>query len=362
MDSGGWVASDSTKYEFHDQRPDWISLASVAISVDDINEFNSQYRQIIDAEKKRFGIRTHHPIIKDEDITRWVSDWERAEARREIVEKLLSIDCIRDIQFVETSLDPMWITVFEENDDDKQRMTSQQFMNSILEKYYNVIAIWEYLRREHVRPDDWPRNDWPVHKNVMTDDFGGNVSTAWLEIGTMADTIKVVPQGDKTYPLLSLADLTMDTVKQQVPRWHEKDIYDFLKKITPRNSAFVDSAAIDTIPELNKIVPHITDNVRTLIHYPKPTVYIHAGSVGNKKAKSLDIYDRACEFAMNEGGCVKFLNESHDRDFFSGEDIMTSLDKGAGHLRDYSELNKYRSIAVYNRQEALEFLSEKLSD
>jgi hypothetical protein len=40
MDENGWVASDATKYKFHDQRPNWISLAAVAVAVDDIERFN----------------------------------------------------------------------------------------------------------------------------------------------------------------------------------------------------------------------------------------------------------------------------------------------------------------------------------
>ncbi|MWV38762.1 hypothetical protein [Natrialba sp. INN-245] len=360
MDSSGWVASDSTKYKFHDQRPNWISLASVAIAVDDICEFNSSYEAIIEDKKSEYGIRTQHPIIKDEDITRWVPDWERAEARRDIVTELLSIEYIRDIQFVETSLDPMWVTVFEDNEDDKRRMNSQEFMNSILEKYYNIIAIWEYLRREHVRPEDWPSHDWPVHKNILTDDFGGNVSPAWLEIGSMADDIKVVPQGDRTYPLLSLADLTMDMVKQHVPEWHEKQIYEFLKRITPENSAYVDSVALDSNPPLSKVIPHTKDSVRTLIHYPTPTTYIYSGSVGNKKAKSLDIYEHACRFAMENNGCVKFFNESHDRDFMSDEDLLISLNEHAGNLREYEDLNDDKSVTVLNREEAKELFHDEI--
>jgi len=361
MNDGGWVASDATKYKFHDERPNWISLASVAIAVDDIAAFNESYFGIVEEKKSEFGIRTQHPVIKDEDITRWVVDWERAKARRDIVTDLLSIDTIRDIQFVETSLDPMWITIFEENEEEKKRMNSQKFMNNFLEKYYNLVAIWEYLRREHTRPDDWPHRDWPTHKNVLTDDFGGQVSPVWLEIGAMAEQINVVPQGDKTYPLLSLADLTMDMVKQQVPNWHEKEIYEFLKKTTPDSSAYIDSVALDSDPELTKMVPKTTDNVRTLIHYPKPTVYIQSGSVGNKKAKSLDIYELACEFAQEREGCVKFFNESHDRDFLASGDYLITLDKNAGDLRDYEELNDEKSPSVMNRSEAKVFLNESIS-
>lgn len=362
MNDGGWVASDATKYKFHDQRPNWISLASVAISVDDIKQFNQEYFKIVQEKQSEYGIRTQHPLIKDGDITRWVTDWERAEARRDIVTELLSIDTIRDIQFTETSLDPMWVTIFDDSEEDKKRMNSQQFMNNFLEKYYNLIAIWEYLRREHTRAYDWPHRDWPVHKNIMTDDFGGPISEVWLEIGAMAENVQVVPQGDKTYPLLSLADLTMDMVKQQVSDWDEQKIYEFLKDITPDGSAYVDSTAMDSNPELKKMIPHTTDSIRTLLHYPSPTVYIECGSsMNNKKAKSLDIYEHACRFAQKNEGCVKFFNENHDRDFLTSADYLISLESRVGKLRDYEELNDDKSVTVMNRAEAREFFGEELS-
>ena len=135
MPNDGWVASDATKYKFHDERPNWISLAAVAVAVDDLEEFNDRYFEIIEEKTEKYGIETQHPIIKDSDITRWATDWDRAEARREIVTELLSIETIREVQFVETSLSPMWITMFQENDDEKMRIESQKFMNNFLEKW-----------------------------------------------------------------------------------------------------------------------------------------------------------------------------------------------------------------------------------
>lgn len=362
MTESGWVASDATKYKFHDQRPNWISLAAVAVAVDDIEEFNDRYFEIVEEKARKYGIKTEHPIIKDEDVTRWVTDWERADARQDIVTELLSIDTIREVQFVETSLDPQWITLFHENEDDKKRMESQRFMNDFLEKYYNVVAIWEYLRKKKTRPQHLPHENWPIHKNVLTDDFGGQISKAWLDVGELSDNIRVIPQGDKTYPLLSLADLTMDMVKQQVDEWDEQEIYEFLKDITPDESAYVDSKAIDHGQDLEKLVPHTTESIRTILHYPSPIVHIETGnSMNTKKAKSLDVFEHACKFAQENDGCVKFFNENHDRDFMTREDYLITLDTQVGSLADYEELNDRKSVTVMNRDEAMSFFDSQLS-
>lgn len=362
MDENGWVASDATKYKFHDQRPNWISLAAVAVAVDDIAEFNREYFEIVESKMQKYDIRKQYPIIKDGDITRWVNDWNRSTARQEIVEELFTIDTIREVQFVETSLSPMWITLFETNEDDKKRIESQKFMNNFLEKYYNIIAIWEYLRKKETRPQHLPHSDWPIHKNVLTDDFGGQISDAWLDVGELSDSIRVIPQGDRTYPLLSLADLTMDMVKQQVDEWDAQNIYEFLKDITPDGSAYVDSKTIDRGSGLERMIPHTTDSIRSILHYPSPKVYIETGrSITTKKFKKLDTFDHFVKFAQENGGCVKFFNENHDRDYISSEDYLVTLDEDAEGLRDYSNLNDNKSVTVMNRREAKEFLTEQLS-
>lgn len=361
MTDGGWVASDATKYRFHDRRPNWISLAAVAVAVDDIDEFNSEYFRIVEEKSEEYGIHTQHPIIKDEDVARWVTDWERPRARQDIVSELLAIETIREIQFVETSLSPMWVTLFEENEDDKMRIESQEFMNKFLEKYYNVIAIWEYLRKKNTRPQHLPYPKWPIHGNVLTDDFGGHVSEAWLEVGRLADEIRVIPHGDETYPLLSLADLTMDMVKQQVDEWDEQEIYEFLKDITPEESAYVDSRAIDHGDDLEKMIPHTTDSIRGILHYPSPTIYVESGSITTKKARKLDICAHLRKYAQENDGCVKFFNESHDRDYMTRDDYLVVLDGDAGALTDYDELNDRKSVTVMNRDEARTFLADELS-
>ncbi|MDS0260247.1 hypothetical protein NDI56_12660 [Haloarcula sp. S1CR25-12] len=356
------MASDATKYRFHEQQPNWVSLAAVAVAVDDIEEFDSRYFEIITKKCGEYGIETEHPIIKDSDITRWVKDWEREDARKEIVQELLTIETIREVQFVETSLPPQWVTLFRDNEDDRKRMESQEFMNNILEKYYNIIAIWEYLRKKKTRPEHLPYDTWPIHKNVLTDDFGGQISKSWLDVGELSNKIRVIPQGDKTYPLLSLADLTMDMVKQQVEEWDEEEIYKFLKDITPEDSAYVDSKSIDHGIDLRHMVPHTTDSIRSILHYPSPTVYIETGDeLSTKKVKSLDIFEHACKFAQKSDGCVKFFNENHDRDFMDSSDFLICLGDNKDQLEDYASLNDRKSVSVLDRSEAIRLFQDELS-
>jgi len=170
MSTDGWVASDATKYSLEDQRPDWVSLVSVAVAVEDLSEFNNSYESIVDGKVDEFGIEVQHPIIKNEDLNRWGSDWQRKEMRRDIVEELLTIRALDTIQVVETSLHSQWVTVFRNEEDKKDRIRSEEFIEKHLQPYYNLISIWEYLRKHEDRPK--------TYRNVMTDDFSGKSSPA----------------------------------------------------------------------------------------------------------------------------------------------------------------------------------------
>jgi len=302
MSTDGWVASDATKYSLEDQRPDWVSLVSVAVAVEDLSEFNNSYESIVDGKVDEFGIEVQHPIIKNEDLNRWGSDWQRKEMRRDIVEELLTIRALDTIQVVETSLHSQWVTVFRNEEDKKDRIRSEEFIEKHLQPYYNLISIWEYLRKHEDRPK--------TYRNVMTDDFSGKSSPAWIQIGKMSNELQVIPKGDQTYPLLSLADLLMELIKQEVDEWNEQQIYEYLKKKTPNDSAYVDSDGVNETEQLRMISPHSTHNINTHLHYPHPIVFIDTGSIDSRTVTSLDFFDHATKFARSNGGCIKFFDKN----------------------------------------------------
>ena len=146
-----------------------------------------------------------------------------------------------------------------------------------------------------------------------------------------------------------------------VDEWDEQEIYEFLKEITPSDSAYVDSKAIDHGADLEKMIPHTPESIRSVLHYPSPRVYIETGNaMKSKKAKSLDIFDHACKFAQENGGCVKFFNESRDRDYMDSDDYLILLDDSLDGLDDYQELNDRRSISLLDRDGAKEFFRDKI--
>lgn len=347
--SRGVVASDSVRNRFDNKKPDGVATVSVAVAVSDISEFNESYESVIREFQSEHGVTAPHPIIKDQDITRWVPNWAQETARRDLVTELLAFDSLETIQITETSLDNQWIHMYE-RDRDGEQLPSSAFVNNVLSSYYNIVSIWKYLKNggDRSRPT-------PNRLNVITDDFSGKTFPAWEEVSQQVEQLNVVPQGDVTYPLLSFADLLMGLLKQEVNPLYSKSVYEFLKE---RTDAYVDA---DTVKNVSKLVPSERQSIRQELYYPKPTVYVDKGGMPKDKLTSLDVFLHACRYAYQNEGCVKFFEESHDRDFLQDGDVIVTLGNNRSYLEDYRDLNTEKSVQVKTRDEVIDFLLSELS-
>lgn len=346
------MASDATKYSLKDRRPDWVSLVSVAVAVKDIKKFNSAYGKTVRQYMQDYDIRRRYPILKSDDIARWADDWVIEDVLRDMVEDLLRIETLDTIQITETSLHSRWVDVFSDDGNSQKTVRSEDFINKYLEPYYNIISVWEYLRKAGTRPR--------THRKVLTDDFSGHISPAWLSVGSKAEELRIVPKGDETYALLSMADLLMEYIKQEVDTWGEKEIYEHLKERTHEKGGWIDSDAIDTDEELRMIAPHKHTHINTARYYPSPTIYIDSGSLKSKVVRSLDFYDYALAYARKFDGSVKFLNESQDRDYITSQDYVICLDGNCSDYHYLEDLNSVRVPEVIDMDGALSLFEDKL--
>lgn len=347
--SRGVVASDSVRNRFDDKKPDGVATVSVAVAVEDIEEFDESYEEVVGKFQSKHGVAAPHPIVKDQDITRWVPNWAQEAARRDLVNELLTLGSLETIQITETSLDNQWIHMYED-DQSGEQLPSSDFVNNVLSSYYNIVSIWKYLENG----DDGSRPT-PNRLRVITDDFSGKTFPAWEEVSEQVEQLNVVPQGDVTYPLLSFADLLMGLLKQEVNPLYSKDVYEFLKE---RTDAYVDA---DTVKNVSKLVPSERQSIRQELYYPNPTIYIDKGGMPKDKLTSLDVFLHACRYAYQNKGCVKFFEESHDRDFLQDGDVIVTLGNNRSYLEDYQDLNTEKSVTVKTRNEIVDFLLSKLS-
>jgi hypothetical protein len=351
MESNGIIAADATKNEFHENRPNGVNVVSVAVAVDDHREFNGSYFDIVARKVSEYDIKVPHPIIKNKDISRYVPTWQVEEARRDIVFDLLSIESLDTIFVTETYLTPRWIELYRDEPNTFRRETSHDFVKDVLFQYYDIASIWKYLERYHGGDG--------THHDVMTDYFSGQVCRAYQEVGEWSDELRIVPQGDRTYPVLSMADLLTGLLKQEVYPLRRDEIQDYIEDETP---GYVVAEGIHEDGELDKLVPHSTDSIRTDLNLPEPTVYVDRGDVDKEDVVSLDLFDHACLYAQQQGGSVKFFEESNDKHHFSEDDILVCLDDNVDRYGNYERLNTRYAVETLGAGDAVEFFLDEVPD
>lgn len=349
------MASDATSHVLTDEPFTPTSLVSVAIAVDDRNEFDSRYRSIVGEKCRKFGIPFERPVIKNTVINKYVAEWEREEARRDIVETLLlEVDALSNVHFTETTLGERGDEVIPayHTEPGERRLMSPRELRDQIAPYYNLVSIWDYFERI---------DEEFQHRNVMIDDFDGKESHLWREIGRKSNEFRVVPKGDRIYPLLSLADLTMEYIKQEVDNWSDDEIFRHLTEVAPGDEAYVKSYSLDSTDELQKMAPLSNRPADTAVHYPHPVVFVDTGQWHQKEVTSLDVYDVLCEYASRQDGCLKFIDERTDREYMEESDLIVCVDEDdTGQYERYSALNDHRSVETRSAREAMGDLLRKM--
>jgi len=349
MSSEGIIAADATENDFHETHPNGFSAISVAIAISDRKSFNDAYFEIIKEKVDEYGIKSPIPVIKDKYINRYVPQWQQEEARENIVLELLSIDAIDTIYVTETYLQPFWVELYREEDTAFRREISHEFVEDILFQYYDIISIWKYLKRYE--------DTGSSYDHIITDSFSGQVCKAYEEVGELCSQFDVIPYGDSTYPVLSMADLVTGLLKQEVFPLRREEIQNYIQDDTP---AYVETESVHK-GDLENIVPHKTDSVRTDLLRPDPTVFLHRGDkISKSRLMTLDIFHYASLYAQQRGGCVKMFDESNDQHHLSGDDLIICLDNSSSKYNDYKELNSKYSAEVLDREDAMSYLKEHL--
>jgi len=355
MTDNGWVASDSLVVKFDSQRPGGASLLSVAVAVEDIDDFDSEYKDIISKAKDEYSIRVPFNIIKNKDINRWVADWEVEEAVVDVATALLDVPSVETIQITETYFEPTWVDIYQDDDHAHERIDAQNLVKGKLSSYYNLVSIWKYINNDGGRPTD-------TRRNILTDDFTGKYNKMWSELGNTSEHLNIVPNGDQTYPLLSAADIIMGYLEQEVYPLFSQKIYEHLRGYYDDDSdsdAWIDADGLNTGTEyeFKRMIPNRNETIRRSQHYPKPTVYIDRGNIDRSELESLDVIRYACDYAYQKHGCVKSLDLKEDRHYMTEDDVIISLGQGQNNnLTKLSRLNK--SVELVDGEEALDFFSE----
>lgn len=337
--SDPWVASDASTHTLNSRRYKPTSLVGVAIAVDSLAVSNENYNEIVYEKCLEYGIDHRRVATKTDDLSKRSPEWNLNAVVRDIVESLFELDTIANIHFTETTFGQEGDSVIPAfTETDSPDVLGPRNLRDKINPYYNLVPVWDYLRLHGEKPF--------AHHNVMVDDFGGKESDIWLFVGEESDQLNVIPKGDNVYPLLSLADLTMKYVKQEVPEWNEDAIQDHLEEVTPKDSAFVKARSIDSDDDLQKMAPRSRTPAKTHLHYPHPIVLLDRGKFDQERVELMSIYDTICEFVREREGCLKFFVESQDLSQMTADDYLVSLDKSSKHYQKYNGLGDNVSFNV----------------
>lgn len=327
-----WVASDATSNEYTNNGFENKSEISIAIAVDDRDQFNSRYKNKIEEKASLYGFSPRRPVLKTHEIRDEAAEWQYDGILTDFVEDLLKIQNVLNIHVSITNITNQMIESYTDGSGPNEQLSRSNLHNEII-NYYHVVSVWDYL--EQYRDAPWGTT------NVLLDDFEGKDNYPWRRVGEMSNQLNVVPQGDSTYPILSLADLTMDYLKENTDSWEKKEIKKTLIDVTPDDSAFVSVTGIHTPEELEKLVPTARRNIDRSQHYPHPIVFIDRGGVKRKELSNYEIYHTVADFVHSERGCMKYFNESEDNSILRSEDFILCL--GSASTDEYSQFERYNN-------------------
>lgn len=344
-----WIGSDATSHRVtNDDGFECSSLIALAIAVDDRSEFNTKYREILNRESEEYDILIKRPVLKTHELEDSSTEWQYDSITTDFVAELLEIDCISNIHIIITTLVRQTAPAYEETEDGKAYLGPQKIEDKIT-SYYNLISVWDYM-------DEYSDAPWGT-TNVLLDDFGGKDNIPWRRLGKGSDELRVIPQGDNTYPILSLADLTMDYIKDNVDEWSEEEIQTELEGVTPDDSAFVNTKSLDSEQEIEEIVPISRHSIERSHHYPHPIICISRGNISKNRLKRYDIFHEASEYAYENSGCVKFFDEGEDRHLLGNEDYIVCIDDKTENYEKYTRLNNDNAPMVVSVADAFDEFS-----
>lgn len=344
-----WIGSDATSHQITDEDGfDVTSLIAIAIAVENRSEFNRQYREVLARKSEEYGISIKRPVLKTHELWEGSTEWDYENIVSDFVGELLEIDCISNIHITITTLDRQTAPAYQQQPNSKKYLGPKEIENEI-SNYYNLISVWDYL-------DEYSDAPWGT-TNVLLDDFEGKDNEPWRRIGRISNKLMIIPQGDYTYPILSLADLTMDYIKGNIETWSEESIQAELEDVTPDDSAFVNTKSLSSQSDIEKLTPISRRNIERKHHYPHPTIFIDRNGIDREKLRRFDIYHTISDYAYDNSGCIKYFNEHSDGGIIRDGDYIVCLGDDTSEYSNYKNLNKKEAPELLDVDAAFEEFS-----
>jgi hypothetical protein len=190
---------------------------------------------------------------------------------------------------------------------DKDPMNGNTFASKFLEQYFNVVTLWQYHRS----------HEYSLAESAYIDDLSGNITGAWQYVGNEFD-LNVVPSGDRTYPIISMADVLSYNI-QQIINGHKCDKFtefpaiaeQFLIREKGDADVYINGEYVNE-RNTDQIVPTLPYSIKSEIHYPHPILFVYDDVIGNSDILPETDFHALCrEWALEREGAVVTWAEDH---------------------------------------------------
>jgi hypothetical protein len=336
------IAVDATKAGNGDQ----FYLIGVAVEVEDQEAFDNYYFNTVEGFFNHYDFKPSYPVIKTSDITNNLPSFKIGSGLDWLATRLAANPHAKRITVaIGWYMDCVDIGTGE--------MHGIKFASNFLHQYFPIVTLWRH--REE--------NDVPVSVDALVDNVTGRITDCWKEVGNKFD-LRLIPNGDETYPSLSTSDIIANKLRNQFP---EKTPFEVYKNISYRwlknnvneeNEPYIVSCSVNE-EHASDIVPRHHYNIHSELHYPHPVVFIQDDVLSDAERsvlRSTGLYNTAKRYAYQNGGCVTNLNINEwPYAVISGDVLIHTSDTAGRTLHHLETLSPDLDINIYGAQE---FLSE----
>lgn len=292
------------------------ALIGASVTTEDA-DFDQHYRTVIDNVFKRYGLRQEKPIYKGAHLVRQVGeDFD-----------IIFSDIINDIAGAISHVDlyfatypKPFVSIFGKGQG--KRLTPLEYIEKHQNGFAHACAWWHWKQYSTAEQE----------YDYYLDHFDSKSTPAWVEMGQNNVNMKVFYSGCECNSLISLADLILKVIQEYhfggidyrtlpAPIWKRCRTYSLKKKI---HFAF-DLSKYDwvihaTVPD-SPLNINLTKNIKHPIYFIAWTPTLPRNTV-KRSFEWSKLYNAVINKAIDNKGCVKFLDFDNDMTIWEDEDFI----------------------------------------
>lgn len=308
------------------------ALLGVSVATSNAN-FSEQYKKVVQKVFAEKGIEQKRPIYKGAQLLK-----QAGEKTEEIITDIFNQmePFIDHVDVYSAFYEKQFISIFGKAQG--QRVSPMTFID-LSENSFAHICAWWYWKHY---------NTSEILHNYQLDHFQGKVTPAWRELESSRAKLTVYYNGSECNPLISLSDLLLKLIEifhfgaidyrsVSKPLYNHCNNQTLSRKIHSHNLARYDWMIKNSVPDtpldinINKYLKHPIYFVAWSPTQPRKMV---------KTSFEWSItYNNLLKQAIENEGCVKFLDYDKDMTFWTETDYFIPINKeDENHLTSLYEM------------------------